>query len=117
MLTASWLDRRCGRSPVRRCCQTTSDLNAVRCCRTDFAHPLAAQVDLHNLNAPAAKAALIVWLRFLKFHLQKNGTREPFGPGRRHAFIVTGAPRQMARPRVALRQKLAAVQPMTHHIY
>ena len=43
------------------------------------------------MNADTAKAALIVWLRFVKFHLKKTGTRQPFGPDRRHAFIVTGA--------------------------
>ena len=56
----------------------------------DFAHPQAAEVDLHNLNSHAAKAALIVWLRFLKFHLQQTGNRNPYGADRRHAYIVTG---------------------------
>lgn len=61
-------------------------------CRTDFSHSQAAEVDLHNMNMFTAKAALIVWLRFVKFHLKKSGTLQPFGPDRRHAFIVTGGP-------------------------
>ena len=63
----------------------------ARPCRTDFTHSRASVIDLHHLNTHAAKAGLIVWVRFLRFHLQKTGTREPFGPDCRNAYIVTGA--------------------------
>ena len=54
-------------------------------------HRLAAEVDLHNLNTHTATAALIVWLRFVKFQLRENGGRQPFGEDRHLAYIVTGA--------------------------
>ena len=48
-------------------------------------------MDLHNLNTHTAKAALIVWLRFVKFQLRENGGRQPFCGDRCLAYIVTGA--------------------------
>lgn len=47
-------------------------------------------VDLHNMNPQTAKAALIVWLRFLKSEMQQTGSSQVFGPNCHHVFIVTG---------------------------
>ena len=60
-------------------------------CRRDLAHPLANELDLHELNAHSADAALLVWLRYLKFNMQQTGSRQPFGPNCPRAVIVTGA--------------------------